>query len=233
MSSKASRYRTVIYLDSENLGRKQRWASALKQKTKANSLTWQNDACSYETSMATGSRGCIWVHVSPNLLMIFKPRHLQALFVSQIPTRGSHGACWEQAHLHSFGKHSFIVTRAHGSCSPGPCHLWDSFVSDRCLCSLPRKERSFLLVGVGQWPASDTHHLQNPQPWVEQSFYIVSALAFGISRGGFNLETNYPWYVWGWLGFLSGTFCLFLCAKNECYWCFFFPLLKTFYPFIL
>lgn len=65
---------------------------------------------------------------------------------------------------------------------------------------------------------------------MEQSFHIVSALASGIAESGFNLETNYPWYVWGRLGLLSGTICPFLCAKNEFY-CFF--LLKTFYLFIL
>ena len=105
------------------------------------------------------------------------------------------------------------------------CHFWDSlasdqgdsFVSDPRLCSFYREERSLLLVGVGKWPTSDTYHLQKPQPWVEQSFYIVSTLAPGISKSSFNSETNYPWYVWGSLGLLSGTFCPFLWAKSEVY----------------
>lgn len=128
--------------------------------------------------------------------------------------------------------------KVHGFYSLGLCYFCDSFISDQgdslaltnVLCSLSREERSFLLIGVRQWPTSDTHHLQKPQPRVEQSFYIVSALASRISRSSFNWETSYPWYVWGRLGLLSGTFCPVLCAKNEFY-CFF--LLKTFYPFIL
>ena len=115
--------------------------------------------------------------------------------------------------------------KLHDFCSFCLCHFWDSFasdhgdsfVSDPCPFSLCREERSLLLVGVRKWPTSDTYHLQKPQPWVEQSFYIVSTLAPGISKSSFNSETNYPWYVWGSLGLLSGTFCPFLWAKKEFY----------------
>lgn len=90
MSSEASSYRTVIYLDSGNLGQKQRWASVLKQKTKANSLTWQIDACSYETRMARGSRGCIWVLCQPPSINDFQVTTLCRLCSSP---RFPHVAC--------------------------------------------------------------------------------------------------------------------------------------------
>lgn len=221
-----------LYQLEENLGRKQGWASVLKTKhTLAHLPDWHLLLWNLR---GPSSQGCIWVAShSPSNAGTY--RHHSSLN----PHTGlPRGFLERETHLHSLSMHTFYCFKSAWFCSLCFSHFWESFaslqgasfISDPCLCSLSREERSLLLVGVRKWPASDTYHLQKPQPWVEQSFYIVSILAPGVSKNSFNSETNYPWYVWGSLGLLCGTFCPFLWAKNEFY-CFF--LLKPFYAFIL
>lgn len=132
------------------------------------SLTWQVDTCSFVTCVVKAAAG---VSVRSDPFITLSPHTCRLPFLSQI-----HALAGNRGSASPLSKHSFIVIKAHGFCSLGLCHFWDPFVSDQSLCSLCRQERSLLLVGVRQWPTSDTYHLQNPQPCVEQSFYIVSAL---------------------------------------------------------
>lgn len=90
-----------------------------------------------------------------------------------------------------------------------------------------------ILSACWSWAMTDFRHT----PFTKTS--ILSGTKFSHCkcvmpwdpRSSFNLESNYPWCLWGRLGALEGElFHSVLCAKSEFY-CFFSS--KTFYPFIL
>lgn len=164
----------------------------------------------------------------PQSMKILQAKHSYVSPIPHFPQRISTGLARKGVSPLSFSKHKFIGVKVHSFLSLWFLSFWESFVFDQCLCSLFREERSFLLVGVRQWPTSDTYHLQKPQPGVEQSFYLVSALASGLQRSSFNLQRNYVSEA-GW-GSCVQLFVHFYVQRGNLLFFFFFLFWK---PFIL
>ena len=100
------RKKNKLYWLKENLGRKQRCASVLKQNTNLDSLTCHIDTCSCETSVATALKAASGLCVSPSPISVLTP---VCLSTSRIPTQGLHGLLKREAHVQSFSKHNFFL----------------------------------------------------------------------------------------------------------------------------